>query len=767
MRLISRNILREILPPFGLALAAYTFLLILKSLLTLSEVMVRRGLSVGTVATLLFLTLPHVVVLTIPMAFLFGILIGVGRMSGDSEIIALRACGTSRAALLAPVLAAGVILFALELALTIWGYPAANAELEKRQTELFASAAVEQVRPRVFTEIPGERTLFVDRLTPDQTGYQGVFLDDRSSPGRETVIVARDGRFRLEPGRLWLDLRGAISHSGDPATPQLYRQNESLMQSILLRETPAGNSPNATSQKGMRQQTLAELLATARRTQATEPAQNRTAWVEIQKKFAIPAACIVFAFVGLPLGVTNRRGGKGSGFAVSIAVILGYYLLLNNGETWAEEGRLSPALAMWLPNAVLFAIGAALLMRRDQERRSWLERLKQWRALRSAAGQDAAPVVRAPRRAWLSGLTRFPAGLDRYVLSPFLAALAAIYVSVGCLYVIVDYSDHVDDIVKRHIPASTVGAYYRALLAPIGVQILPFCLLIAALLALGGLSRRNEDTAFKACGVPVWRLGAGILATALLASAALFWVSEYVLPQANRESHRLLARIKGRTERPASGGESGIWVVGDGNRVWNFDSYDPARQIVWRPALFELDPGFARVTRRIAAADAAWDGHEWVFENGWERRFDGVRETSFGAFGSLPSGCAEKPRLFSQQKQAPDEMRYRALARYIDRLGKSGYPVAALQTALAAKPAAAAQAFILACLAIPFAFSIGKKGTLTGIGVGLAAGMAFLVLAAFATKLGEVGSLPPNLAAWSPNLVFLLFAGYRLTRTRT
>jgi lipopolysaccharide export LptBFGC system permease protein LptF len=112
-------------------------------------------------------------------------------------------------------------------------------------------------------------------------------------------------------------------------------------------------------------------------------------------------------------------------------------------------------------------------------------------------------------------------------------------------------------------------------------------------------------------------------------------------------------------------------------------------------------------------------------------------------------------------------MRYRALARYVERLARSGYPVASLATALAAKPAAAAQTLVLACLALPFAFSIGRRGTLTGIGIGLASGMLFLIVASLFTKLGEVGSVPPQLAAWAPNLIFVLFAGYRMTTVRT
>ena len=109
MRLTSRNVLREIRGPFLLRLAAYTFMLVLRSLLQLSELVVRRGLRLSLVAQLVLLTLPQVVVLTIPMAFLFGTLIALGRLSADSELIAFRASGLSKWALYRPVLIADAI----------------------------------------------------------------------------------------------------------------------------------------------------------------------------------------------------------------------------------------------------------------------------------------------------------------------------------------------------------------------------------------------------------------------------------------------------------------------------------------------------------------------------------------------------------------------------------------------------------------------------------------------------------------------------------
>jgi len=765
MRLISKNVLREILPPFGLGLVAYTFLLLLRSLVQLSEMVVRRGAPAPVVGELLLLTLPQVLVLTIPMAFLFGILIGVGRLSGDSEIVALRASGVSRGRLFLPVALAGGGLAVVVAILSMWGYPTANDRLERMESRLFASAALEMVRPRVFTEPRTEWdwVMFVDRDLPGTPGWRGVFLDDRTDPNRESVIVAREGRFRFDGRRLWLDLADAIQHTTERFDPKTYHVNRSQDLSILVHESrpqPAGSR----IEKGVRLQTLAELWRNVRRP-AVSPARYRLLRVEIHKKFAIPIACLVFALVGLPLGITNRRGGRGSGFAISLAIILAYYLLFNTGENWAEDGRISPALAMWLPNVLLAAFGAFLYFRPERERLAWGERWRRWRERRKEARlrkRGAAPAT-APAG---TGLARFPTRIDRYVLSPFLAALAAIYASVTFLYVLVDYSDHAEDILKRRIPSSVVADYYRAMLAPILVQILPFCVMLAALVALGALSRHGEDTAFKACGVPLARLGVPIILAAIVASGAAFWAGEYVLPGANRESHRLLDRIKGRAERAAAMPSGGTWALGgEGARIWNFDTYEAGARRLWRPALFEFDRDFHLVAR-TAAATAEWDGAAWRFRDGWRRTFAGSAETSFTPFGSRRIE-GDSPRLFARVGGRPDEMRYRALSNYVARLSRSGYPVAELATALAGKPAAAAQTIVLACLALPFAFTIGRRGALTGIGVGLAAGMLFLVVAALFTRLGEVGSVPPLLAAWGPDLIFVLFAAYRMTTVRT
>src|SRR5206468_8124332 len=132
---------------------------------------------------------------------------------------------------------------------------------------------------------------------------------------------------------------------------------------ILLPEKVPGEISH-TASRSFREMTLPELLRQVH--ELRHSADHETynlARVEVQKKFAIPFACIVFGIVGLPLGITNRRGGKSSGFSLSIAIILFYYVMINNGEHLAVSGKVSPAVGMWTPNIILLALGIYLMIR--------------------------------------------------------------------------------------------------------------------------------------------------------------------------------------------------------------------------------------------------------------------------------------------------------------------------------------------------------------------------------------------------------------------
>jgi LPS export ABC transporter permease LptG len=386
--------------------------------------------------------------------------------------------------------------------------------------------------------------------------------------------------------------------------------------------------------------------------------------------------------------------------------------------------------------------------------------------------EDQAPVrggsaARTPprRRRFRLGLVSL---VDRYVLVRFLLALALVLASAMLLSVVVDYVDQLDEIARHRPPSPVLFGYYRSFLLSITMQIAPFAVLIATLVGLGVLSRNNEDTAFRACGVSAPRLVAPVVLFSLGVAGLAFAVGEYVLPFAEQQGERYRNVIHGR---PADFGirtaaERNWYLAGDG-RIWFREEADPVRGTLEGVTVFQTAPD-GQLVRRTTARLGEWRGREWVLRQGWDLRFDvaSSEAAAFRKFLEEPM-AGDPPRVLTGGRRRPEEMRFRELQRLTRRLRSSGYPTSSLETALQAKLAQPLMLPVMALLGAPFAFRIGRKGTLAGVGVGLALGIVALVAAAFLTKLGEVGSLPPPLAAWAPNVLFGLAAVYLLLRTRT
>ncbi len=387
---------------------------------------------------------------------------------------------------------------------------------------------------------------------------------------------------------------------------------------------------------------------------------RRLAWVEIHKKFAIPVACLAFALVGVPLAQTLRRGGRGGSFALSLAVLLGYYLLLSSGETWAQEGRMAPAVAMWLPNVVLVGLGIAR------------------RAL--AAGRAARPMPRARRSP--RGLPRRLAALaparretrarprlglislcDRYVLARFLSALPLVFASAMLLAVVVDYADKLDEVARHHPTAGVIFGFYRYFVLSIAVQIAPFAVLLATLVGLGVLSKNAEDTAFKASGVSLLRLALPVFVAAGLFALLAFAVGEYVLPLAEQRQARFRNVIYGRPPDYGirTSAERNWYLARDGS-IWFREESLPSRERPARrgdlPLRAGLSPGRAGPTR----AQAVWSGGHWTLQDGWTRSFrrTAPSPTDVSPRRRMPG---DPPASVVATRRRPEEMRFRELER--------------------------------------------------------------------------------------------------------
>lgn len=365
MRILDRYIVRELVVPFVLGIALFTSVLLIARILKLVEMVVNRGVPLLQILELFSYVLPAFLELTVPMALLLAVLVAFGRLSSDSEITALRASGVSLYRLLQPVAVFALLIAVLTLALSVYVRPWGNGLLKTGLYEIVKARASAGIKPRVFNDEFANLVIYVDRIEPAGNQLAGILISD-SREAEKNTVYARFGRVFTDESSRTLTLRlfdgGMYSASGhrdghEATRFTTYDINLDLNMALSeLSRRPKDASEMSLSElhhaidekRASRQSTFAEQL-------------------ELGRKLAIPFACLVFAAIGVPLGIHPSRSVHSRGFSVSLLLILLYYLLLTLGENLGERGLLSAPVAVWLPNASLSVLAAVLLMRAARE----------------------------------------------------------------------------------------------------------------------------------------------------------------------------------------------------------------------------------------------------------------------------------------------------------------------------------------------------------------------------------------------------------------
>jgi LPS export ABC transporter permease LptG len=292
--------------------------------------------------------------------------------------------------------------------------------------------------------------------------------------------------------------------------------------------------------------------------------------------------------------------------------------------------------------------------------------------------------------------------------------------------------------------------------------------MVAVLVTFGVLTKHNEITAFKGCGVSLHRLAVPVLLTSLSLSALLFAFDYYYVPEANRRQDAIRAEIKGRPVQTYLRPDR-KWIFGQGSRIYNYKYFDPAGVMVG-VNVYELDPVSFRLRRHISAERANWAQslRTWVFENGWRRDLNGAQAGKYEAYQATTfSELNELPNYFLREVKQDKQMNFRELADYIAELGQSGLDTTKLRIQYYRKFSVPLFTFILAMISVPFAFLTGNRGALAGVGVSFGIAIAYWSVNQLFEQVGNINQLPAAAAAWAPNAVFFLAATYLLTRMRT
>lgn len=387
MKLVDRYILRELLPPFILGVLIFTFLLLMSQILRLMELIVNKGVDIGTILRLIQYLLPSILVLTVPMSVFLATVVTFGRLSADNELTALKTGGFSLLRLSLPVAIFSVSAWALSSWLIISALPAGNQAFRISMFEIVRTKASVGLREKIFNDDFEGLVIYINNIP--QTGnpiMEGIFISDarpekREPPGEPITIVAERGWLIADPAsdRIVFRLVNGGIHiiSRDFTT---YQHSDFRTHDLQL-SLGDESGENLSLPKGLREMTLGELRAKMAEYRSLG-VQQWAPLVEIHKKFSIPFAALILGFLGVAMGVLFRRGEKLVSLVLSIAVAVVYYAFLLAGEPLGKQGRLSPFWAMWSAN-FFFGTATLLLFRKVLAETPFsLPRLLAWRRRR-------------------------------------------------------------------------------------------------------------------------------------------------------------------------------------------------------------------------------------------------------------------------------------------------------------------------------------------------------------------------------------------------
>src|SRR5207249_1528979 len=307
---IWRYIFREVLSPTLLGLVVYVLVFLMNALFELAELAIKKELPIRTVVELLFYFMPRVLVMTIPMAILLGVLVGIGLMSTDSEVIALRASGVSYWKVLAPVLTLGVVGWLLASFLIVQVEPRAQYRRHRVYDKLMYSTDMRrEIKPRVFfEEIPG-MLLYADEVREGGDFLEKVFLYQSEEGGKELVTVARRSQidYDKQTGIARFYLESGVTHSTTPTDADSY-QVSSFEKQMIVKEPDESfklrsSLLNRPAPRNYHEQSLSDLTLSIMHAGTIEHDEPRARMIGnilaiMHERFALPVACLVFAILG-------------------------------------------------------------------------------------------------------------------------------------------------------------------------------------------------------------------------------------------------------------------------------------------------------------------------------------------------------------------------------------------------------------------------------------------------------------------------------------
>lgn len=760
-KLIPRYVISSALPYVFLSLFLLTAILLTQQAGRFAELALYADLPFSLLIEIGAALLPGVLVLTLPMAVLAGIVIGFARMGSDSEIVVMRSAGIGTWTLVWPALLLGFVATVATTFLHMKEAPQAARDLRRAALQGALRKLESPVEPRTFnTEIPGY-VIYVRDGDKAQGSWARVFIYAQQGDGSTRVVTARSGRIDSsgDKSELVLSDASALKIPAPENSDQSYivERLEQLRIAIdtgraaLLDQISKGEM----SAEEMDWRELREKAATG------TPKEKNEAERTLHRRLALSVAPLLFALFGALLGLRIRRGGRAAGVLLSIGVVVIYYLLSLLGESIVRTNTVPAIVGQWIATAVILLLSLLILVLRDFPRFGLRQRFKKSKKTPTvlAGSTQHQHIIGA-------GRSGFPSLLDTSLFQTLSGSFVVGFLSLAAIFTIFTLFELWRFIGANNVPASVVAKYLLFLLPLVAVELFPATMLITVLITYALLARRSEAIAWWASGQSVYRLMLPGLLFAVAAAASMWLVQEHVMPPANVRQEALRARIRGGQPRAITG-TGRQWLASPENRrIYSYE-FDEQGQVLYDPTIYEMDDDAVHLSRVSVGKLGVWTaGNEIVIKDAETINLEGFK-VNHQRVSEVRLKGVDPPQVFRPTVDKPSQLSVAALAGYLRAAKQRGVDVSALAVALQRKYVNPFSVIVMAFIGMPLALAFGRRGAVVALCVAVGVSIVYWGIGGGFQQLGTHGLLPPEVAAWSPPVIFAAAGTYFLSRVRT
>ena len=342
------------------------------------------------------------------------------------------------------------------------------------------------------------------------------------------------------------------------------------------------------------------------RAKAYDELKARYYEIEFHRRFGLPAACLVLAMVGIPLGLAARKGGEAPGFVLTIGLVFIYYVFSLLGVSLARQGKVSPWFGVWGGNLIFFLCGLVLLWEIGPHAgRGWEPGLSLGMA---RAQMDSLLAVRpsrwqqvdfANRREGKKRFSaRFPLILDDMILRDFVMYLAMILATLLILALVFTFFELFTDIGDK-VSVLLLMEYLLNPSPSLIYQMTPVAVMLAVLITFGLMEKSSELTAMKATGISLYRATLPVIVLSALFAGGLFLFDQIYIPHTGKRQEILRNEIKGKPAQTYLQANR-QWIVGGNDEIYYYQLFDADTDTFRGISIFEFDPKNFQLTRRIS-----------------------------------------------------------------------------------------------------------------------------------------------------------------------